>query len=266
MTISDIVNNLNRAVVARLIVIVAITWSLIALLERSLTWLANKSSGQRRLTILASVPVLRLVLMFVAGVLLISSIIEPTIENVIVLIGAVGLALGVAFKDYLTSLAAGIVSLYENPYQPGDWIEVEGNYGEVRSVGMRALKIVTPDDTTVVIPHLKVWTTLLRNANAGSRKLQCVTDFYLHPQHDAAQVKQALTDVALTSPFLQIPIPVTVIVQETPWGTHYRLKAYPVDPRDQFQFITDLTIRGKAAISGLEAAYAVAPVSPDRAV
>jgi hypothetical protein len=107
---------------------------------------------------------------------------------------------------------------------------------------------------------------LLRNANSGSRKLQCVTDFYLHPQHDAVQVKQALMDVALTSPFLQIPIPVTVIVQEKPWGTHYRLKAYPVDPRDQFQFITDLTIRGKAAISGLGAVYAVAPVSLDRAI
>lgn len=50
-------------------------------------------------------------------------------------------------------------------------------------------------------------------------------------------------DVALTSPFLQLDKPVAVIVQEKPWGAHYRIRAYPVDPHQQFRFITDLTIR-----------------------
>jgi hypothetical protein len=42
-----------------------------------------------------------------------------------------------------------------------------------------------------------------------------------------------------------------VVAREKPWGTQYWLKAYPVDPRDQFRFITDLTVRGKAALSEL---------------
>lgn len=263
MTVTDILNNLNRAVMVRMFVIIAVTWGVVALLEKVLPWLAGRFSGRHRLYILASAPLLRFILMLTAGFLLFSSIIEPTLENLLVLFGAVGLALGVAFKDYLSSLVAGIVMLYENPYQLGDWIELNGAYGEVRSVGMRTLKIVTPDDTTVTIPHLKLWTTLLFNANAGRRKLQCAADFYLHPQHDAAQVKQILTDVALTSPFLQIPTPVTVIVQEKPWGTHYRLKAYPVDPRDQFRFRTDLTIRGKAVLNQLGVEYITIPVSAE---
>jgi len=43
---------------------------------------------------------------------------------------------------------AGLVTVLEGTYQPGDWIQVEGAYGEVRSIGMRAVRIVTSDDPT----------------------------------------------------------------------------------------------------------------------
>jgi len=65
--------------------------------------------------------------------------------------------------------------------------------------------------------------------------------------------------VGLTSPFLQIQNPVDVVVREKPWGTHYRLQAYPVDPRDQFSFITDLTVRGKAALAGAGMDFVLVP-------
>ena len=50
-------------------------------------------------------------------------------------------------------------------------------------------------------------------------------------------------------------------MREKPWGTHYRLKAYPIDGREQFNFITDLTVRGKAALAGLDVSHVVAPIA-----
>jgi small conductance mechanosensitive channel len=44
-----------------------------------------------------------------------------------------------------------------------------------------------------------------------------------------------------------------VVVAEKPWGTHYRVKAYPVDGRQEFQFISDLTVRRKAALAPMVA-------------
>ncbi|MEP7118180.1 MAG: mechanosensitive ion channel protein MscS, partial [Acidobacteriota bacterium] len=43
--------------------------------------------------------------------------------------------------------------------------------------------------------------------------------------------------------------PVLVTLEQTPMGTHYMLKAYPFDMRDQFSFSSDLTVRGKLAIA-----------------
>jgi small-conductance mechanosensitive channel len=113
----------------------------------------------------------------------------------------------------------------------------------------------------VLIPHKKLWDSTIYNDNNGNREKLCVADFYLHPEHDAEQVRQRLRKVALTSPYLQINRPISVIVQEKPWATHYRLKAYPIDGREQFSFISDLTVRGKAALARLEVVPVVAPVT-----
>jgi small conductance mechanosensitive channel len=65
---------------------------------------------------------------------------------------------------------------------------------------------------------------------------------------------------------LQVLKPINVVASEKSWATQYRLKAYPVDPRDQFRFITDLTVRGKEALAGLgvdfPAPYAQPPEPP----
>lgn len=241
--------------------IVAGTWLLIVGSSRALSWLAAKIDGHYRYYLLSAIPVFRLLIILSALLLFISSIIEPTVENLMVLLGALGLALGFAFKDYVSSLLAGVVILYEAPFRPGDWVEINGAYGEVRSINMRSTEIITPDDTVVVIPHLKVWNELVFNANDGSRNLQCAADFYLHPCHNGDQVRQILYDVALTSPFLQLEQPVRVIVKERPWATHYRLKAYPIDPGEQFHFVSDLTIRGKDALQGIGVEYSRTPPS-----
>lgn len=245
---AEIVRTLIAVDVFQLALIVIGTWLLIILSSRSLAWLAKRLAGRFRFYTLSAIPILRLLIILAGLILFITSVIEPTVENLTILLGLLGFGLGFVFKDYVSSLLAGIVTLYEAPYRPGDWIEINGAYGEVRTINMRNAEIVTPDDTVVFIPHLKIWDQLIFNANDGSQDLQCAADFYLHPSHDAAQIKQVLHDVALTSSFVQIEKPINVIVQEKPWGTHYRLKAYPVEPLQQFHFITDLTIRGKAAI------------------
>jgi len=245
----ELLKNITSIVALQISFIVIFAWLLTIIVQRSTPWLADRFSGRHRLYILASLPVLRLFILVMAVLLIIPRIIEPSFENLVTLLGALGLALGFAFKDYVSSLIAGIVTLYEMPYRLGDWVSVEGAYGEVRSIGMRSVEIVTPDDTVVVIPHQKLWDHLIFNANNGSSNLLCTTDFYLRSPHDSARARETLEDVGLTSSFVQLKKPVQVIVREKPWGTHYRLKAYPVDPRDQFRFVTDLTIRGRAALS-----------------
>lgn len=169
----------------------------------------------------------------------------------IAILGSVGLALGFALKDYASSLIAGIIVVGERNYRNGDWVTIEGIYGMVKNTGLRTVEIVTPDDNRVLIPHKLVWNKPVSNANDSRPRLQCIADYYLHPDHDGEAVSKILYDVATTSPYLHLDSPIDLIVNEETWATHYRLKAYPVDCEQQFRFISDMTIRGKAALLAL---------------
>ncbi|WP_442510708.1 mechanosensitive ion channel family protein [Novipirellula sp. SH528] len=213
--------------------------------------LAERVPDRFRLWILPWEPILRAMMLLFVAAYIIPLFIYPTPQNLLAISGALAVALGFAFKDYASSLIAGVVALYERPYRNGDWVRIDDTYGEVRSLDLRTVQIVTPDDTVVAVPHSKIWTTAIYNNNTGKRELMCVADFYLHPDHDGRLVQQKLNDVALASPYLQIRKPILVVAAEKPWGTHYRLKAYPIDGRDQFKFITDLTQRGKVMLRRL---------------
>ncbi len=242
-----------------LVLAVLLLAHMLAVLVRSALRNLAEKVPSRRLAILRLTPILRLVVRIGAAFVIVPILIEPTFQNVIALVASVGLALAFAFKDYGSSLVAGLVTVLENTYQPGDWIEVDGAYGEVKSINARALHLVTPDDTEVIVPHSRLWSRSVFNATSGNRSLLCVANFYLHPDHDAAAVRRRLAEVANSSSFRKPETSVVVIALEKPWGTHYRVKAYVKESREQFLFTTDLTIRGKEALRNMEVRFAQAP-------
>ncbi|QSP94631.1 mechanosensitive ion channel [Marinobacter salinisoli] len=242
------------------LLVVLIASVLIFLVQKLLPALASRLSGKPRLYLLASVPLLRLLIIAATIIVVVPILVEPSFENMVAIFGALGLVLGFAFKDYVNSLIAGIVTLYEMPYRPGDWIQVDDHYGEVRSIGARAAEIITPDDSVVLVPHLKLWNALLANGNDGTDRLMCVAKFHLEPNHDVDQVLELLRDVAFTSPFTRTWQPIVVVVENEPWGMLYRLKAYPLEPKEQFRYVSDLTARGARVLAKEGVRFISAPV------
>ena len=262
----QLINDLQDISFLEIGVIVVGVWLAIYVTRKVLPYLANRGPSQFRLYLLGAVPIIRLVLLVLAILWVVPIIFNITLQNFLVIAGAAGVAIGFAFKDYISSLIAGVVAIIERPYRPGDWVKIDGDYGEVISVGMRSIRVLTAAANTITIPHERIWTQNISNANDGARTLMCVAHFYLAPQHDAARVREVLKDVAVTSAYLNYEQPVLVTLAETPWATHYQLKAYPYDLRDQFAFISDLTVRGKIAIAqagGREVSASALPGSAD---
>ncbi|HEY5237035.1 MAG TPA: mechanosensitive ion channel domain-containing protein [Rhizomicrobium sp.] len=231
-------------------------------------WLVHRAAesapSHRRLVILRAAPIARLLIGIGGIAIIVPIIVEPTFDDIIALLATIALALAFALKDYVSSVVAGLVTILENTYQPGDWIEVDGTYGEVKTIGMRAVHIVTSDDTEVIIPHAKLWSTSVFNASSGSHSLLCVTNFYLRADHDGDAVRKMLVKIADTSSYRKPETTVTVVAAELPWGTRYKLKAYVSDSRDQYAMITDLTIRGKEQLRGMGVVFAQASYAENK--
>lgn len=224
---------------------------------------AEAAPPHRRLSILRTIPVVRLLIGTAAVVAVIPILVEPTFRNVAAVVATVAIAIAFTLKDYASSVLAGLMAVLEKLYQPGDWIEIGGIYGEVKAIHLRTVCVVTADDNEITIPHLRIWSTPVSNATSGERTILCVTNFYIHPDHDASAVRERLASLVEVSPYWKVGTAVTVIVQELPWATQYRLKAYATESRDQFLFTSDLSIRGKESLRALNVRFAVTPYVAD---
>ena len=262
---AKLLNDLQDISFLKIALIIVLAGAIVFAARKLLPFLAERGPSQTRLYLLGAVPVIRLLAMVLAILWIVPLVFNVTFQNFLVIAGAASVAIGFAFKDYVSSLIAGIVAIFERPYRSGDWVKVGEDYGEIRQMGLRGMTIQTPDDNAVVVPHARLWTDNISNSNDGAQTLQCVAEFFLAPDHDAAAIRAGLADIALTSPFLHYDMPVVVVLNEEPWGTHYKVRAYPFDMRDQFLFISDMTARGKVRIFDLGArpASAMPAVSQD---
>jgi small conductance mechanosensitive channel len=240
-----IIHHIEVSDIVSVIIIISCAWLLGLGVRFLFRKLADAFGGGYRLKILLLIPITRLLIGILALVLIVPIIVTPTIENILALIVGSSLVIGFVFKDFASGAAAGLINILENNYQVGDWVEIDGVYGEVRLINLRSVHMLTADDNEIIIPHNHIWSKKIINSTSGSRSVLCVADFYLDPNHDGFQVISLLKDIARSSIFLKLNSKISVVAKEKPMGTHYKLKAYVKDSRDQFLFISDLTVRAK---------------------
>lgn len=218
-------------------------------------WFSERVPRRFRLIIKQSLPFWKALILLLMATYLLHLFLRLSQGNLLALTGTLAVALGFAFKDYISSIIAGVVSLFEGAYRVGDRVQIGEHYGEVVGYGLRSFRLQTPDDNTITVPHNKVWTDAISNANSGQLEAQVVTDFYFGHGVNIDQIVQILYQAAYSSRYTQLKLSVIVVIAEKPWGTHFRLKSYPMDARDEFIYQTDLTRRAKQAFARLDLPY-----------
>lgn len=258
--ISNLFNEINGWVIAEILLSVLVIWAFIKITQKVLPWIADFLPAKLRHLILNAVPILRVLALLLLIILVVPLIFNITLQNFIFIAGALSVAVGFAIKDLASSIVAGFVALFEKPYRLGDWITIGDDYGEVVTIGMRAVQLRTPDDNVVTISHDRIWTENVSNANDGLGTLMCVAKFYIAPDQSCEEITPLLKSVARTSPYLNLDRGVTVVMENAPFCMVYQLKAYPFEPRNQFAFVTDMTERGNKALRKANIATASMPV------
>ncbi|MDY6782357.1 MAG: mechanosensitive ion channel [Cyanobacteriota bacterium] len=235
--------------------IIAAAFLSIRLVEKLTDWLSERVAIQLRPRIKLSLPFWQFLTILAAIAATSNLFLNLSPSNVITISGTVAVALGFAFKDYASSAIAGVVVLLEATYRVGDRVRVAGHYGEITRYGLRSFQLQTLTDDTVTIPHNCIWSDAVVNTNDGELEAQVTTDFYLSHEVDTQLVSKILYQAAYTSKYTQIKLPILVAIAEMPWGTHFKLKSYPLDARAETAYKTDLSQRAKQAFANYNLPY-----------
>src|SRR5690606_31615743 len=107
-----------------------------------------------------------------------------TKEVLLAIGGTAAVTIGFALKDLTASILAGIIIIIDRPFQVGDRVSFGGVYGEIASIGLRSVRLVTLDDNVVTIPNNKFLTDIVSSGNWGALDMMIQMDFFVGVDQD----------------------------------------------------------------------------------
>jgi small conductance mechanosensitive channel len=90
--------------------------------------------------------------------------------SIIAVLGAAGLAVGLALQGTLSNFAAGVMLLIFRPFKIGDFVDAGGTAGSVIEIGVFSTTLHTPDNVKIVVPNLSVYGQTIRNYSANDTR------------------------------------------------------------------------------------------------
>jgi len=115
--------------------------------------------------------------------------------SLIAVLGAAGLAVGLALQGTLSNVAAGVMILMFRPFKIGQYVDAGGIAGSVKEIGLFTTELDTPDNVRITVPNSDIWGKAITNYSFhGQRRLDisCGIGY----GDDIAKARQVMLDTA----------------------------------------------------------------------
>lgn len=150
------------------------------------------------------------------------------------------LIIGLAMQQTLGNIVNSFMLALDQPFEVGDRIEVEGNLGSVVSVGILSTKILTHEETLVVIPNNSlVNSTVVNHARGGGdgkgRRISLVQDIGVGYSEDIDHVKYTILQMMRECPYvLSKPEPRVLLTELGDFAKVFRMFGWVEDYSDEY--------------------------------
>ena len=165
----------------------------------------------------------------------------------IAVLGAAGLAIGLALQGSLSNFAAGFLMILFRPFKVGDFIEGAGTMGTVEEIQIFTTTIVTPDNKTVIVPNSKMTGDNIINWTVkGTRRVDMV--FGIAYNDDIDKAKEIMSDVlSKEGRILKTPEPTIAVSELADSSVNFVVRPW-VKADDYWSVYFDITENTKKAL------------------
>jgi small conductance mechanosensitive channel len=167
---------------------------------------------------------------FIICLIMIFNVFGINTTSLLALLGAAGLAVGLALKDTLSNIAAGIILLFLGTYRRGDYIEFGACSGTVKQISLFTTILETPDGIYISAPNSSIWGTPLKNyTRNGKRRMDISVPIAYSDSIDTA-FRVVREMAAAESRFLADPAPQILVQSYGDSSVNVLLRAWaPLD-------------------------------------
>lgn len=176
------------------------------------------------------------------AVVIIATIGQLGIEttSLLAVLGAAGLAVGLALQGSLSNFAAGVLIVAFRPYKVGDVIEAGGETGKVNEVQIFTTILTTPDNKRVIVPNSQIMNGTITNYSAnGTRRVDLVVGCGY--SDDIDEVYKVLQDIINADErILKDPAPVIALNELADSSVNFIVRPW-VSVADYWDVYNDVT-------------------------
>jgi potassium efflux system protein len=165
------------------------------------------------------------------------------LTKITILAGAFSVGIGFGLQNVINNFVSGLILLFERPIKIGDVIEVSGNVGEVRRIGIRASVIRTADGAEVIVPNGSLISSQVTNWTFSDRQRAVEVSVSVVGSADPQRVIESLKSTAAAQPGVaKDPSPQVYLVNFTGAAVTFQLRAWTDRYRDWAQLRSDLSV------------------------
>ncbi len=146
--------------------------------------------------------------------------------SIIAILGAAGLAIGLALQGTLQNVAAGMMLLFLRPFKVGDFIETSAGSGTVDEIGMFMTRMRTPQGLFVAVPNSKIWSdSIINYSKLPNRRVDLVIG--ISYDDDINKAEKIILDLAKgRDEVLKVPEPIVVVANLGESSVDLELRAW----------------------------------------
>ena len=164
----------------------------------------------------------------------------------VAIVGAAGLAVGLALQGSLSNFAAGVLLLIFRPFKVGDFVEIAGTSGVIQSIQIFTTELNTPDNKKVIVPNGGVISGNIVNYSANdTRRVDLV--FGIGYSDDIDSARKIIEGILKTdSRVLEVPAATVAVVELADSSVNFVCRPW-VNTADYWDVYFDLTEAVKKA-------------------
>ena len=190
----------------------------------------------------------RVIYAFLLLIVIAASLDQLGIEttSLVAVVGAAGLAIGLAMKDSLQNVSSGVMLIMLRPFGIGDYVEAAGVGGTVEKIGLFTTMMVTPDNREVILPNSSISGSTITNYSARpNRRIDLV--FGIGYGDDIQKAKDILQKLLADEPrILKDPEPQIAVAELGESSVDFVVRPW-VERSDYWPVRFDLTEKAKLA-------------------